>query len=104
MCQRRFPPVVGSKSGSQSDAWLSSLQAGGRVHTASASGARVHGESSGLIVLKEGKHTLVTPLTTVKFDPFKTDIFAMFGKEKTLLVNLVNFSEAVFKSDIGYAF
>lgn len=61
MCQGRCPPVVGSESGSQSDARLSFLQAGGRVHTASAAGARVRWESSGLIVLKEGKHTLVTP-------------------------------------------
>lgn len=104
MCQRRYPPVVGSKSGSQGDARLSSLQAGGRVHTSSAAGARVHRESSGLIVLKEGKHTLITALTTVKLYPFKTDISLMFGKEKTLLVDFINFSETAFKSDIVYAF
>lgn len=61
MCQGRCPPIVGSESGSQSDARLSFLRAGGRVHTASAAGARVQGESSGLIVLKEEKHTLLRP-------------------------------------------
>ncbi len=56
---RRYPPVVGSKSGSESEARLSFLQAGGRVHAASAAGARVWRESSGLIVL-EDENTPVT--------------------------------------------
>lgn len=57
-CKRRCPPVVGSEGGSQSDTRLSFLQAGGRVHAASATGARVQRESSGLIVLKDNKHTV----------------------------------------------
>lgn len=61
VCQRCCPPVVGSESGSQSDAGLSFILAGGGVHAASAAGAGVQGESSGLIVLKEGRQTPVTP-------------------------------------------
>lgn len=61
VCGRRGPPVVGSEAGSQSDARLSFLQAGGRVHTAGAAGARVRGESSRLVVLNGGKQTVITP-------------------------------------------
>lgn len=61
VCRRRCPPVVGSESGSQSNAGLSFILAGGGVHAARAAGARVQGERSGLIVLNEGKRTLVTP-------------------------------------------
>lgn len=61
MCRRRCPPVVGSESGSQSDAGLSFILAGRGVHAASAAGARVQGERSGLIVLKEGNAHLLQP-------------------------------------------
>lgn len=46
-------PVVGSESGSQSDARLSFLQAGGRVHAAGAVRAGVQREGSGLVVLQQ---------------------------------------------------
>lgn len=51
MCQSCCPPVVCGEGGSQCEARLSFLKAGGRVHAAGAPGARVHGESSGLIIL-----------------------------------------------------
>lgn len=51
-------PVVSSEGRSQSDAWISFGQAGGGVHTATAVGARVEGENSGLIILwHTDKHT-----------------------------------------------
>lgn len=51
-------PVVSSEGRSQSDAWISFGQAGGGVHTATAVGARVEGENSGLIILLHtDKHT-----------------------------------------------
>lgn len=86
VCGRRGPPVVGSEAGSQSDARLSFLQAGGRVHAAGAAGARVRGESSRLVVLNGGKQTVITPWNTAKHDNLES---VYDWKDTKSLLNIV---------------